>query len=88
MISEDTCYYHMHVFQCVHAVQDIQAFPLWCTLEVLEHRFSPLPGKWIKDPVLPQLQLMSQLWLASDPWLGNAIWGREAKKEEKKNFFF
>ena len=49
------------------------------------------PGKWVKDPVLPQLWLRPQLHLGCDPWLGNSICcgagkegmegGREGKKE-------
>ena len=39
---------------------------------------------WVKDLVLPQLQLRSQLWLRSDPWLGNSLCCGVAKKEKKK----
>ena len=40
----------------------------------------------LKDLVLPQLQHRLQLWLKSDPWLGNSIchWQPEKKKKEKK----
>ena len=38
----------------------------------------------LKDPVLPQLWQRSQLWFRSEPWSGNAICHRAAKKEKKK----
>ena len=41
----------------------------------LEHRNAgliPSPAQWVKDPVLPQLQLRSQLRLGSDPWPENS----------------
>ena len=39
------------------------------------------PAQWTKDPVLPQLQCRSQLWL--DSWSGNFICLRAAKKTKK-----
>ena len=30
----------------------------------------PSPAQWVKDPLLPWLQLRSQLQLGSDPWPG------------------
>ena len=45
-----------------------------------------VPGlaQWVKDPVLPQQWLRSQLFLGSDPWPGNSICCRVGKNEEKK----
>ena len=45
-----------------------------------------IPGltQWVKDFVLLQLQLRSQLWLRSDPWLGSSICHRVAKNGRKK----
>ena len=42
-----------------------------------------IPGQaqWVKDPVL------LQLWLGSDPWPGNSICHRVAKKRKKKSGF-
>ena len=63
-------------------------FLLWCSisgvLETLEHRFDPGPAQWVKDPLLPQPQLRSRLWLRSDPWPRNSICRGAAKKEKKK----
>ena len=44
----------------------------------------PGQAQWVKDPALPQLQHASQLWLGSNPWLGNSICCGAAKKEKKK----
>ena len=41
-------------------------------------------ARWVKDPVLPQLCLRSQLRLGSDPWTRNSIYCGVAKKERKK----
>ena len=38
----------------------------------------------LKDPALPQVQQRLQLCLKSDPWPGNSICIRAAKKGEKK----
>ena len=43
----------------------------------------PSHAQWVKDLVLPQLQHRLQLWLASDPWPGNSICLRTAKKKKK-----
>ena len=43
-----------------------------------------LAAWWVKDLVFPQLQLRSQLWLRSDPWLGNPLCCGVAEKEKKK----
>ena len=45
-----------------------------------------IPGlaQWVKDPVLLQLQLRSQLWLRSDPWPRNSICHGAAKKKKRK----
>ena len=63
-------------------------FPLWRNGQ--QHLRSnwdagsiPSPAQWGKDPVLLQLQLRSQLRLGSDPWPGNSICHRVAKKEKK-----
>ena len=42
----------------------------------------PCPAQWIKDPA--QLWHRLQLWLRSDPWPGNSIYHRAAKKEKKE----
>lgn len=39
----------------------------------------PRPGQWVKDPGLPK-----QLWLQYNPWLGNSLCHRVAKKKKKK----
>lgn len=67
----------------------IRGVPGWCsgissTLGVLGHRFHPWPSivglrTW---PCL-QLQLRLQLWLRSDPWPGNSMCCRVAKKEKE-----
>ena len=41
-------------------------------------------AQWVEDPVLPQLQLRSRLWLGPDPWPWNSICHGAAKKEKKK----
>ena len=38
----------------------------------------------LKEPVLPQLQLRSQLWLGFDPWPRNSICHRAASKRGEK----
>ena len=45
----------------------------------------PGPAQWVKDPALQQLQLKLQLWLRSDPWPGNCICHKVAKKVKNKN---
>lgn len=45
------------------------------------------PAQWVKDQVLPRVQLRSQLWLRFDPWPGNAICCRTAKKVYKSKRF-
>lgn len=47
------------------------------------HRFDPKP-QWVKDLVLPQLQLKLQLQLRSNPWPRNSISYRVAKNRKKK----
>ena len=42
------------------------------------------PAQWVKDLVLPQLQCRLPLQLGSDPWPGNSMCCRAAKKEKKK----
>ena len=44
----------------------------------------PGPAQWVNDPVLPQLQLRSQLQLGSDLRPGNSTCCRAAKKRGKK----
>ena len=39
----------------------------------------PGPAQRIENPVLPQLQFGSKLWLGSDPWPGNSTCHREGK---------
>ena len=43
----------------------------------------PSLAQWVKDPVLPQLQLRLRLWLGSDPWPRRSISFRQS--EMKKN---
>ena len=40
----------------------------------------PCPAQWVKDPVLPQLQLRSDLW----PWELHMLQGSKKKKKKKK----
>ena len=43
----------------------------------------------MKDPGLSQLQLRSQPWLESNPWLGNSMCRRAAKKKKgEKSYYF
>ena len=44
-----------------------------------QHRF--LVSHWVKDLVLPQLRIRSQLQLGSGPWPRNSVCSRVAKKE-------
>ena len=50
-------------------------------LEALGHRFDPWQAQWVKDPAL--LRLRSPLQLGSDPWSGNSLCHRAAKKKKK-----
>ena len=43
----------------------------------------PGPAQWVKDPALLQPWCRLQLWLGSDPWPGNSICHRAAKKENE-----
>ena len=59
-------------------------FPPWHiriggVLGALGCRFDP--ARWVKDLALWQLWLRLQLQLGSDPWLGNSMCPRAAKKE-------
>ena len=54
------------------------------SLECWDTGSIPSPAQWVKDLVLPQLWYRLQLWLRSDPWPGNSI-GRKAAKKGKKN---
>ena len=44
----------------------------------------PGPAQQIKGLALPQLQVRSELWLGTDPWPGDSICHRAAKKEKQK----
>ena len=44
----------------------------------------PGPAQWVKDLALLQLQLTLQLQFGPDPWPGNSICHRVAKKKKKK----
>ena len=44
----------------------------------------PGPTQWVKDPMLPQLQVRSPGKLRPDPWPGSSICRRAAKNEERK----
>ena len=47
----------------------------------------PSPAQWVKNPVLLQLRLSSQLQLQSDPWLSSSMCqGAEKKKKKLKVF--
>lgn len=53
--------------------------------ECWEEGLIPGLAEWVKDSVLPQLQLRLQLRLRSDPWLCNSIcrgWGGSQKKKK------
>ena len=43
----------------------------------------PGPAQCVKDPALPELQLMLALWLGSDPWPESSICHGVAKNEKK-----
>ena len=51
-----------------------------------QHPGSAVPSlaQWVKDLVLPQLWLRSQLQLGSDPWPGSSISCGAAKNENKQ----
>ena len=55
---------------------------LWSTGTQVQ---SPAQHSGLKDPGLLQLQHRLQLQLGSDPWPGNSICCRVAKKERKNN---
>ena len=64
-----------------------EEFLLWCNgissiSGTLGCRFDPWPGTRGKDAALPQLWCRLQLQLGSDPWPGNSICLRVAKKVE------
>ena len=61
----------------VHTVAQLDQWEHWYTGSI------PSPAQWVKDPVLPQLWLRSQLWLRYDPWPGNFIYYRVSKNREK-----
>ena len=44
----------------------------------------PSLAQWVKDLVLPQLQLRLQPQLRCDPWPGNSIHCRVGKKETER----
>ena len=46
--------------------------------------WSPAWHSGLKELVWPQLRCRLQLWLRSDPWLGNCICCRVSKKGKKK----
>ena len=53
-------------------------------MEALGCRFDGGLAQWVKDPVLPQLQLRSQLQLRFDPCHRNSICHRVSIKEKRK----
>ena len=61
------------------------ATELVALLEHWDTGWTPGPAQWVKDLALPQLPLRLQLQLGSDPWPGNSMYHRAAKKEQKKN---
>ena len=54
-----------------------------CRARIQVH--SPVWHSGLKDLVLPQLWQRSQLQLRSEPWPGNSVYLRVAKKEKRKN---
>ena len=74
---------------CTGILKVVMEFPLGCkgtgrVSAAPGHRFDPWPSTRgrLKDLVLPQPQHRSQLWLRSDPWLGNSVCLRATKKEK------
>ena len=69
------CYYipwYLHnIFglgsSCCCTMGSTASWALWDSGSI--HSLAP----WVKGPLLPQLQLRSQLWLGSDPWPRNSI---------------
>ena len=66
----------------------LMEFPLWCNgigavSGASGRRFDPQPGAWVKHLALQQLWPRSQLQLESDPWPGNSMCHRLAKKGKK-----
>ena len=63
-------------------------FPPWhnrvCSLEIWDAGLMPSLARWVRDPALPQLQQRLQLQLGSDPWPGNSVGSRAAKKGKKE----
>ena len=57
---------------------------LWCLWSTGSKVQCPAPTQWLKDLVLPKLWTRSQLRLGSDPWPGNSICHRVAKKGKGK----
>ena len=51
-------------------------------LGALGHRCDTRLAQWVKDPVLPQLWLRSQLQLRSHPGLGTSCAVGQSKKEK------
>ena len=76
-------FYYIWGADATGAEKMLESFPLWC-LWSTEHKFNPQPQivGWLKDPALLQLWHRSQMRLRSDPWLGNSIHHKAAKKEK------
>ena len=69
----------------------LSEFPLWhnrigSISAELGCKFNPQPGQWVDDPMLPQLSLRVQLYLRCDPWPGNSICCRAAKKKRERDY--
>ena len=70
----------------------MEGFPLWrnglaASLECWDTGLISGLAQRVKDPLLPQRQRKSQLWLRTDPWSRNSIRLWAAKKKKKKKRF-
>ena len=54
---------------------------------MLDCRFDSCLAQWVRDPALLHLWRRLQLQLGSDPWPGNTIFQKAAKKQELASLF-